>query len=437
MLADEPVRAPPDAVALARRMAGRPGLSVLLSTEPDRPRGHRSFVACEPDLETSTWDPREGASEAALASAVPRFIGVLPYEARRGLERARWVPAETRPAPLIGEVAWRRYPAVLVVDHASGTVRAVGVSASRCRDLARWAEQPAPPSRAATLEVQDGEPPEAHEARVARAIELIYAGDLYQVNLARALDVRVRVPGDGQPTATALVGVLDVLASRARTPFAALLELEGATIVSTSPELFLDATPRDDGALELVTEPIKGTRPRASDPEADRARAAELDLDPKERAELSMIVDVERNDLSRVCEAASVNVAGAPRVETFSTVHHRVATVVGTTRRGVGLRDVLDATWPSGSVTGAPKIRAMEVIASLEPVRRGLYTGALGYVGYDGSMRLSMAIRTLVVDAFGAGTYLTGGGITARSVPAQELEETRWKAAQLWPGSSE
>ncbi len=436
MLADEPVRALPDAAAIARRLSERPGLAVLLSTDPGRSRGERSFVACEPDLETSAWDPREASGEPTTASTVPRFIGVLPYEARRELERPAWAPRESRPAPPVTDVAWRRYPGVLVVDHARGSVRAVGASAARCRDLARWAEAPEPARREVELDVLDAEPCEAHEARVARAIELIYAGDLYQVNLARALDVHVRADGGPTSRMADLVTVLEILAGRARTPFGALLEVQGASIVSTSPELFLDVRPRADGRLEVVTEPIKGTRPRSSDPAVDAARVRELDLDPKERAELAMIVDVERNDLSRVCEAASVKVAGAPRVETYATVHHRVATVVGTTRQGVGLRDVLSATWPSGSVTGAPKIRAMEVIASLEPVRRGLYTGALGYVAYDGSMRLAMAIRTLVVDASGAGTYLTGGGITARSVPATELEETRWKAAQLWPTPS-
>ena len=218
-----------------------------------------------------------------------------------------------------------------------------------------------------------------------------------------------------------------------------MLPLEdGWTALSTSPELLLEATP-DPDELEsvawprwsrLVTEPIKGTRPRGATPEQDDALAAELDDDPKERAELAMIVDVERNDLSRVCELGTVRVSQSPAVRRLPTVHHRVARVVGTPRKNVTRREVLEAMLPSGSVTGAPKQRAMEVIAELETARRGLYTGGFGYVAHDGGLRLAMAIRTAVVKD-GAGSYWTGGGIVVGSDPDREVEETGWKAAQL------
>ena len=163
---------------------------------------------------------------------------------------------------------------------------------------------------------------------------------------------------------------------------------------------------------------------------SDRAHAAELDADPKERAELTMIVDVERNDLGRIAVAGSVRVTTSPHVVTQRTVHHRVASIVAHARPDASRDDVLRAMLPSGSVTGAPKVRAMEVIATLEPHRRGLYTGAIGYIAHDGGLTWSMAIRTAVLHD-GEGEYWTGGGIVSDSDPERELEETRWKALQL------
>ena len=198
------------------------------------------------------------------------------------------------------------------------------------------------------------------------------------------------------------------------------------SLVSTSPERFLLATP--DRRVE--TRPIKGTRPRGADARSDAALVHELDQDPKERAELSMVVDVERNDLGRVARTGSVRVVGAPRVETFGTVHHRVATVAAWLRAGTSRTKLLEATLPSGSVTGAPKVRAMELIATLEAERRGLYTGAFGHVAHDGSMRLGMAIRA-VTARDGVAHYHAGGGIVAESDPAREVEEVRWKTLRV------
>jgi anthranilate/para-aminobenzoate synthase component I len=180
----------------------------------------------------------------------------------------------------------------------------------------------------------------------------------------------------------------------------------------------------------LRTGPIKGTRPRGAHAEEDARFARELDTDPKERAELTMAIDVHRSDLGRVAEPGSVRLMSGPRVVAGRTVWSRVAEVVARRAAGASLERVARAVLPCGSVTGAPKVRAMEVIARLEPWRRGLYTGAFGYVGRDGSLELAMAIRTLQLQG-DEGAYFTGGGIVADSVPERELEETRWKAAQL------
>jgi anthranilate/para-aminobenzoate synthase component I len=237
------------------------------------------------------------------------------------------------------------------------------------------------------------------------------------VNIARRFRLAVR--GDA-------VSVLAAMSRRARAPFAAALRLGELSVVSTSPELLLALDPSG----RIWSSPIKGTRPRGADAPTDRALARELDADPKERAELAMILDVERNDLGRVAATGSVRLLSPPRIVTHPTLHHRVATVGGRLRPGAGRRELFEAMLPSGSVTGAPKIRAMEVIAELEPERRGLYTGGFGAVRQDGGVRLAMAIRTLTIRA-GEGHYFSGGGIVADSDPDRELAETRWKAVQL------
>jgi anthranilate/para-aminobenzoate synthase component I len=223
---------------------------------------------------------------------------------------------------------------------------------------------------------------------------------------------------------------LDVFASLVKgapSPYGFFLDFGDVAVCGTSPELALEA--RGDA---LRTAPIKGTRPRGTDAPTDEALSAALDLDPKERAELTMAVDLHRNDLGRVAVPGSVRVRSAPRVIAGRAVFSRVAEIVARRAANVSLEEVARALLPCGSVTGAPKVRAMEIIADLEPFRRGLYTGAYGYVGRDGALVLAMAIRTLEIEpSDGRGRYLTGGGIVADSDPWRELEETRWKAAQL------
>jgi anthranilate/para-aminobenzoate synthase component I len=203
--------------------------------------------------------------------------------------------------------------------------------------------------------------------------------------------------------------------------------LGGTALCASSPELFLaiDATTR-----RVQTAPIKGTRPRGLDAETDAEQCRGLDQSAKERAELTMILDVERSDLGKVSAPGSVRLLSPPRVETHPTIHHRAAVLGSVLRPGTTPLQALRAMFPSGSVTGAPKVRAMEVIARLEPARRGLYTGAFGYVAWSGSIRLAMAIRVLTLQKREA-HYFAGGGIVADSDPEAELEETRWKGTQV------
>ncbi|MFT3764342.1 MAG: anthranilate synthase component I family protein [Minicystis sp.] len=366
---------------------------------------------------------------------MPRWIGVLPYEARRAaLERPAWAGRDTRPPVTPDAPLWHRYPAVAAVDHLAGRVLAVGADPAAVGRLAAALRAPDPPAARLLVEAGDAEPPARHAERIAAARELIQRGDLYQVNLARRLWIRLR---SGDPLALYLN-----LARRAPAAFGACLHLSpDLAIVSTSPELFLRAQPAPGNRLSskgfglLFTAPIKGTRPRGKDALEDRALTRELDQDPKERAELTMILDVERHDLGRVAETGTVRVIDGPRVVTHRTVHHRLALLSARCRPDATREEVIASMLPSGSVTGAPKVRAMEVIARLESARRGLYTGGIGFVAHDGGVTLSMAIRTAVLRG-GDGDYWTGGGIVADSDPAREVEETRWKAVQLLRAAS-
>jgi anthranilate/para-aminobenzoate synthase component I len=444
-------RVPADPNAIARTLAAarRPGLAVLVS----RPQGATrradarfSFVACDPvdesdDLVPPAFagpDPRGGSGAGyGGAPAAPRWIGVIPYEALRGLERPAWTrDPDDRAATAFARPVWHRYAAAVRVDHATGEVSIEADDAASAAKLARVltssglsrALEPSlaarPSHRPFMLRAAPDEPreaaEEAHRARVREALRLIAAGDLYEVNLARR--ILLQFHGD-------MLALFESLLDAAPAPWGFLLDLPQRAVCATSPELALSV--RGD---VLRTCPIKGTRPRGADAGADARLAGALASDEKERAELTMAVDVHRNDLGRVAVPGSVRVLGEPRLVGGRTVWSRVAEVVARRAPQMTLADIARAVLPCGSVTGAPKVRAMEVIARLEPWRRGAYTGAFGYVGRDGGLELAMAIRTIQLEGGPServGSYFTGGGIVADSAPERELEETRWKAAQL------
>jgi para-aminobenzoate synthetase component 1 len=253
-------------------------------------------------------------------------------------------------------------------------------------------------------------------AAVRRAIEYIHAGDCFQVNLAQRLLHPATLPP---------LELYGRLRERNPAPFAGYFDLGDFVIASASPERFLHVR---DGKVQ--TRPIKGTRPRGATPAEDQAQIAELLASPKDRSENVMIVDLLRNDLGRVCRYGSVQVAALCRLESFRTVHHLVSEVRGVLWPGRGPVDLLRAAFPGGSVTGAPKIRAMEIIAELEPTARGPYCGSLGYIGFDGSMDTSILIRTFTVGR-GWMQFPVGGGIVADSDPVREYEETWHKAEGL------
>jgi anthranilate/para-aminobenzoate synthase component I len=266
-----------------------------------------------------------------------------------------------------------------------------------------------------------------YEAMVRRAQDYIAAGDIYQVNLAQRFTARW----------TGALGQALAFYGRLRecspAPYAALLCTPRRVIASSSPELFLQMDGR-----EIITRPIKGTRSRApADPAADNAAARELGDSAKERAELIMITDLERNDLGQVCDYGTVHVRELLKLERFAQVHHMVSTVAGSLRPGVDHIQALRACFPGGSITGAPKKRAREIIAEIEPATnggsrgRGLYTGAIGCFGFDGRSTFNIAIRTAILERDGRAHFHAGAGIVADSDPRREWEETLWKAAGI------
>jgi para-aminobenzoate synthetase component I len=266
----------------------------------------------------------------------------------------------------------------------------------------------------ARLDLRSSFTREDYLAAVQRVREYIYAGDIFQANFSQRFEAPLREePWEFYRR----------LRRRNAAPFAAYMDLPGATILSASPERFL----RVDAAGHVETRPIKGTRPRGVGPEHDAALGHALTESEKDRAENLMIVDLMRNDLSRVCAPGTVRVPELFALERYATVHHLVSTVVGELTPGTDALAVVRAAFPGGSITGAPKIRAMEIIAELEPSHRGVYCGSIGYCSITGELDTSIAIRTAVARN-GRVYFSAGGGILADSVPEQEYRETLDKA---------
>lgn len=257
---------------------------------------------------------------------------------------------------------------------------------------------------------------ESYLNAVRRAKEYIAQGDIYQVNLSQRFEAEITVPPHE-------------LYMRLRTaspaPFSSYVQFDGKAVVSSSPERFLRLR-----SGRVQTRPIKGTRPRGSDAESDRNLKAQLLQSPKDNAELTMIVDLERNDLGRVCNYGSVKVTSKRTLETHPTVFHLVAAIEGDLHPRYDTVDLIKATFPGGSITGAPKIRAMEIVDELEPTSRSLYTGAIGYIGFNGNVDFNIAIRTFLVNGSKA-YFQVGGGIVADSDPEEEYQETLHKARAL------
>ena len=452
----------PDPWQVTRRLAHLPHLLFLDSAERHAERGRYSYVTAGPHsfsqgFRRHTEHIPFATERADLDSlrlhtlpGLPPFqgglAGVLGYELCRAFERIPEPRADEFGFP---DIATGTYDWVISFDHHSGRAWLLSTGfpdteqelrAAHASRRLRWVLKqfqtaprssgeltfPGSPVSESALVPQYPLPGfpgvtsnfdrAGYEAAVARAVEYTHAGDCFQVNLSQ----RLLAPLREHP--------LDLYA-RLRTlnpaPFAGYFDLGDFQILSASPERFLQV---QNGEVE--TRPIKGTRPRGRTPEEDAALIAELASSAKDRAENVMIVDLMRNDLGRVCEFGSVQVPRVCEVETFRYVHHFVSEVRGKLRPGCGPLDLLRAAFPGGSVTGAPKVRAMEIIAELEPTARGPYCGSLGFIGFDGTMDTNILIRTFTAGR-GWVQFPVGGGIVADSDPGREYEETLHKAAGL------
>ena len=402
---------------MAAGLRHRDGALALLSD--GGPLGRWSFVAADPD-----WTGGAGGLDLLRDPALSRgVVGLYAYDAG-----AR--PATGPRPPVLPDLMLARYPSMLAFDHVERVVTATGrgadaTSAARAADRAgRWlagaVDAPTPPPPAAAMQAEA--PPETYLAAVADVVARIAAGELFQANIARAWS------GDLRPGADPF-DVMLRLAGRAAA-YGAFWRLGDRAVVSNSPELFLTFDP---ASRRIETRPIKGTRPRDPDPVRDAALAAELHASAKDRAENLMIVDLMRNDLSRVAGPGTVAADHLFEIESHPTVHHLVSTVTGTARPGTGVADLLAATFPPGSITGAPKHQAMKVIAAHEPPR-GPWCGSLFHIGDGGALTASVLIRTASFERVGEGwrfRALAGAGIVADSDPASELAETGVKILAL------
>ena len=469
----------PDPVECCERLEGLPYRILLESAARERRLGRYSFLTADPVLfvrsrgaRTEIVDCRSGAtsatSEGALA-AVRRLIaphrvtsvpGVPPFQGGiAGYVAYDWgLTLERLPEPRFDDLALPDtvlclYDWVLAWDHVTSQAWLISTGVPEIEPSARTARarerasdvigllrgdskgstaglenKTRPTNVAPAYRVEGGWWPRSLDLRssftregyleaVARVREYIFAGDIFQANLSQRFEA---------PLAGSAWAFYRRLRARNAAPFAAYMDSPEAAVVSASPERFL----RVDASGHVETRPIKGTRPRGVGPEHDAALGQALAESAKDRAENLMIVDLMRNDLSRVCAPGSVRVSELFSLERYATVHHLVSTVVGDLEPGCDALHLLRAAFPGGSITGAPKLRAMEIIAELEPSRRGVYCGSIGYWSLTGDLDTNIAIRTAIVQ--GDRVYFSaGGGIVADSDPAQEYDETLDKARGL------
>lgn len=390
-------------------------------------------AACMNDGAPHAWygDPfalldRFCAQWAPAAVACPEgaaVIAALSYDLRHWVERRPALRHIDHAAPILHAgfydwLLWYAYDAQrfrLVSPRPAGELSAIAA------DIEARAAAPFLPARPMTApQVRANFTNAEYRAAVDAALAYIAAGDIYQVNLAQRFAVH------SPPPPAAVFSTMQ----QHPMPFGAYVDVGDFTLVSNSPECLL-AVHGD----RLSTCPIKGTRPRGTDVRSDRSRIDELRCSTKERAEHLMIVDLERNDLGRICRAGSVRVEELARIETFPSLHHLVSTISGRRRPGATLGDVLRVVFPGGSITGAPKVRAMEIIDELEPVPRGFYTGAIGFIGFDNHAVFNLAIRTAIAAANRI-AYHAGGGIVADSMPDREYDETLLKAQPFFAAVS-
>ncbi|MBR1092605.1 aminodeoxychorismate synthase component I [Bradyrhizobium manausense] len=442
-------------ITAMRCLAHRPHLTFLDSAAQDAVLGRYSYLACDPfstyviadgqascngePLEGDPWD----ALRALLATYpqqhrpdLPPFqggvAGFFSYDMNRILER---LPPPAESGQGFPQSILHFYDVVLAYDHRDQRCWIVSTgwpeqdATRRSKRACHRADQLAASLAESRVPQNEGITTtsswhssfkrDGYVAAVQNVIDLILAGDIFQANIAQRFSTRL--PSSFDPLA-----FYCRLRAVNPAPFAALLRYGKWTIACSSPERFL----RLDGS-QVETRPIKGTIGRSTDPQEDRHRAERLLASEKDRAENVMIVDLLRNDLSRVCDADSVEVSMLCGLESYASVHHLVSVLTGTLTSDHDAVTLLRACFPGGSITGAPKVRSMEIIADVERVAREVYCGAIGFISFSGQMDTNIAIRTVAIDDSVA-VFHAGGGITAMSDPSTEYEETLAKAQRIF-----
>jgi para-aminobenzoate synthetase component 1 len=438
-----------------------PGLIFLDSALRHESLGRYSFIAADPihrvtasgeDTEIDgvrfTGSPFDAVDHLlrrypfAEQPGMPPFqtglAGYFGYGLRRHLES---VPAHRRRDLAFPDLDLGYYDLVVAIDHVARRAFVISSgdpeadpAARRQRAqvrtdwaLARIGRRTPLPAISWAIDARPDLAPEAFRAMIRRAIDYIEAGDIYQANITQRFQAHLppEFVHDAPGRTAARLSLYDALRRRNPATFAAFLDFGATALLSSSPERFLKL---DQGRVE--TRPIKGTRPRGATPAEDAALARELLASGKDRAENLMIVDLLRNDLGRTAKLGSVKVPVLIGLESYATVHHLVSVVTSELDQGRNAVDLLRAAFPGGSVTGAPKIRAMEVIAELEPTSRGPYCGAIGYLSATGAMDSNIVIRTCCISGDRI-SFQVGGGIVADSDPEAELQESLTKARAL------
>jgi para-aminobenzoate synthetase component I len=438
-----------DPLVAVRSLAHLPHPFLLHSAAPDE-RAHWSFFGADPfavfsgadyDGALSMWRRIHAQTLAGdtTPSAVPFTGGVVGYWAYDFGRRLERLPERATDDLGLPDVLLGFYDVIGAYDHAtrqswlfsSGLPLDDGYREGRARDrLAQFVELFAsgrrittrlPRRRDQVVHPRSTFTPDGYRGTVELVKQAIRAGDIFQANLSQ----RWTVPLEGADPTTVAMALSEALALHSPAPHAAFLGAPDHAVASASPERFLELRGR-----RVETRPIKGTRPRGADLDQDAFLRAELQASVKDRAENVMIVDVLRNDLGRACGTGSVTVEGLCELEVFPQVFHLTSTVSGRLREDRDAFDLLHACFPGGSITGAPKIRAMEILEGLEPVRRHLYTGSIGYIDWGGDADWNIAIRTAIVTPT-AVHIAAGGGITADSDAESEYLETLHKVEGL------
>lgn len=421
------IQNPPPVEALIERFGRRPLCFILDSAQSNDGLGQWSFFGSDPyerasgdlgDLSKVMYEHRSLAHPAIPFTG--GAVGYLSYDYGRRLEEIPTLCADDRSIP---DMQFNLYDGVAALNHDNGVLYLIGhdfqVDANLVLERLRSIVEDsfdASCTHARRSEWVWNLSKQEFFTAVERVRDYIASGDVYQVNLSR----RARCSFEGDS-----IELYKALRRGNPAPYGAYLSLDDWQIISTSPEQFL----RKRGSC-LETRPIKGTCPRGADKEADRQQAAALHDSEKDRAELLMIVDLERNDLGRIAEFGSVRVEGLYKLEHYARVIHQTARIHATLRSDKDIYDALVSLFPGGSITGAPKIRAMEIIEELEPSRRGVYCGSIGYIGFDGDAEFNIAIRSLHLKG-GFLDYQVGGGIVWDSLPEAEYQETIDKACAI------